>query len=129
MTDLELEPFDTSEASTNRPLCSSMRVGDTVYVSGCLGRPDGEQRVVEGGVAAESRQALYHMQASLEVAGSSMVRVAKCMVFLTDMTDFDAMNRVYSDIFGAHRPARTVVVVTELAFGAKFEIECVASIG
>ena len=126
MTSLELEAFDTDEASGNRPLCSSIRAGDTVYVSGCLGRPDGEQRVVDGGVAAEARQALHHMRASLEVAGSSIGRVAKCLVFLTDMTDFEAMNEVYGDIFGSHRPARTVVAVAELAFDAKFEIECVA---
>ena len=92
----------------------------------CLGRPDGEQKVVEGGIAAETRQALYHMGASLEVAGSSLGRVAKCLVFLTDMTDFDAMNAVYREVFGTHRPARTVVAVAELALDAKFEIECVA---
>ena len=126
MTSLELEAFDTAEASDSRPLCSSIRAGDTVYVSGCLGRPDGEQRVVEGGIAAETRQALHHLRASLEVAGSSVDRVAKCLVFLTDMTDFEAMNEVYGDFFGAHRPARTVVAVAELTFDAKFEIECVA---
>jgi 2-iminobutanoate/2-iminopropanoate deaminase len=126
LTSLELEAFDTAEASHSRPLCSSIRAGNTVYVSGCLGRPDGEQRVVEGGVAAEARQALHHMRASLEVAGSSVGQVAKCLVFLTDMADFDAMNEVYGEVFGTHRPARTVVAVAELAFSAKFEIECVA---
>ena len=128
MKRLELEAFDTAEALGNRPLCFAMRAGDSVYVSGCLGRPDGEQRIVEGGVAAETRQALHHMRASLEVAGSSLGRVAKCLVFLSDMADFDAMNEVYDEVFGTHRPARTVVAVAELAFDAKFEIECVALI-
>ena len=111
------------------PFCSAIRADDTVYVSGCLGHPHGEQRVVEGGVAAEARQALQHMRDSLVAAGSSVNRVAKCLVFLTDMADFEVMNEVYSAFFGSHRPARSTVAVAELALDAKFEIECVALVG
>ena len=129
MTTIELEVFNTGRVPDSLPFCSAIRASDTVYVSGCLGHPHGEQRVVEGGVAAEARQALQHMRDSLVAAGSSVNRVAKCLVFLTDMADFEVMNEVYSAFFGSHRPARSTVAVAELALDAKFEIECVALVG
>lgn len=129
MTTIELEVFNTGRVPDSLPFCSAIRAGETVYVSGCLDHPVGEQRVVEGGVAAEARQALQHMRDSLEAAGSSVDRVAKCLVFLTDMADFEVMNEVYSAFFGSHRPARSTVAVAELALDAKFEIECVALVG
>ncbi len=129
MTAVELEVFNTGRVPNSLPFCSAIRAGDTVYISGCIGHPPGQQKVVEGGIAAEAEQDLQHMRASLEAAGSSLDRVAKCLVFLTDMADSDAMNEVYSAFFGSHRPARSTVAVAELALDAKFEIECVALAG
>ena len=98
----------------------------TVYVSGNIGNPAGELRLVEGGIAAETRQALEHMEKALEAAGSSKARVVKCLVFLADMADFQAMNAAYSAFFGGHKPARSTVAVAGLAIDAKVEIECIA---
>jgi reactive intermediate/imine deaminase len=125
----ELETFTTGVLPESLPFCSAVRVGETVYVSGNIGNPAGELELVEGGVGAETRQALAHMETALEAAGSSKARVVKCLVFLVDIADFQAMNEAYSAFFGGHKPARSTVAVAGLVLGAKVEIECVALSG
>lgn len=125
----ELETFTTGVLPESLPFCSAVRVGETVYVSGNIGNPLGELRLVEGGIGAETAQALAHMETALHAAGSAKERVVKCLVFLADMADFQAMNEAYAGFFGAHRPARSTVAVAGLALGARIEIECVALAG
>ena len=122
----DLETFTTGALPESLPLCSAVRVGETVYVSGNIGNPAGELRLVEGGVGAETAQALAHMETALEAAGSSKDRVIRCLVFLTDMADFQTMNEAYVAFFGDHRPARSTVAVVGLAIDARVEIECIA---
>ena len=125
----DLETFTTGVLPTSLPFCSAVRVGETVYVSGNIGNPAGELSLVEGGIAAETRQALVHMEKALHAAGSSKERGVKCLIFLADMADFQAMNEAYEAFFGGHRPARSTVAVAGLAIGAKIEIECIALAG
>ena len=125
----DLETFTTGVLPASLPFCSAVRVGETVYVSGNIGNPAGELRLVEGGVGAEAAQALAHMETALEAAGSSKDRVIRCLVFLTDMTDFQTMNEAYVAVFGDHRPARSTVAVVGLAIDARVEIECIALAG
>lgn len=126
MTTQHVETFDIGILPDTLPFCTATRVGDMIFVSGCIGHPPGEMKVVAGGVAAETRQALAHMRAALEAAGSTPDRVAKCLVFLTDLADFQTMNEAYSAFFGSHQPARSTVAVAGLLFDARVEIECVA---
>jgi len=125
----ELETFITGVLPASLPFCSAVRVGETVYVSGNIGNPAGELRLVEGGIGAETRQTLENMEKALKATGSSKERVVKCLVFLTDMADFQAMNEAYAAFFGDHKPARSTVAVVGLAIGAKVEIECIALAG
>ncbi len=125
----DFETFTTGVLPASLPFCSAVRAGGTVYVSGNIGNPAGELSLVEGGVAAETRQALAHMEKALHAAGSSKERVVKCLIFLADMADFQAMNEAYEAFFGGHRPARSTVAVAGLAIGAKIEIECIALAG
>ncbi len=125
----DLETFTTGMLPASLPFCSAVRAGGTVYVSGNIGNPAGELSLVEGGIAAETRQALAHMEKALHAAGSSKERVVKCLIFLADMADFQAMNEAYEAFFGGHRPARSTVAVAGLAIGAKIEIECIALAG
>ena len=126
MTVQELETFTTGVLPESLPFCSAVRTGQAVYVSGNIGNRAGALKLVEGGIAAETRQALEHMEKALEAAGSSKERVVKCLVFLADMADFQAMNEAYVAFFGAHRPARSTVAVAGLAIDVKIEIECIA---
>jgi len=62
----------------------------------------------------------------LEAGGSSLDNVVKCTVLMTDLTEFQAINKVYAEFFKAPCPARATFQVGALALGAKIEIECIA---
>jgi len=92
--------------------------GATDPATGELAGPD---------VESQTRQVLRNMQAILEAAGSDLSRVLRCGVFLVDLRDFEKMNRVYAEVFGDHRPARTTVQVASLPDpGLRVEIDAIA---
>ena len=103
------------------PYSPVVRAGEWLVCSGQVGLRDGA--LVAGGVRAEARQALANLRELLEGEGASLVHVVKTTVFLTDPGDFGAMNEVYAEAFGEHRPARSTVVVAALPLGAAFEVE------
>jgi len=121
-----VEIIETGVLGPGVPVSAAAKVGDLVYVSGNIGNRHGTLELVEGGIAAETRQALEHMRVALEAAGSAVDRVIKCNIYIVDMAEFAALNEVYLEVFGDHRPARATVAVKELALGARVEIECVA---
>jgi 2-iminobutanoate/2-iminopropanoate deaminase len=103
-----------------------MIAGNLVFVSGQSGR-DPRTDVVAETIEAQTEQVLQNIATILEAAGSSLSRVVRCGVFLTDMTEFARMNAVYARMFGDHRPARTTVAVSDLpGAGLKVEIDAVA---
>jgi 2-iminobutanoate/2-iminopropanoate deaminase len=82
--------------------------------------------LVQGGVEAETRQALINLKHVLEAAGASLSDVLKTTVFLRDMNDFTRMNAVYGEFFTESYPARSAVQVAALPKGGAVEIEAVA---
>lgn len=109
------------------PYSPSVRAGDWLICSGQLGVRDGA--LVEGGIDAQTRQALVNVRGLLEDNGAGMEHVAKTLVFLTDMADFAAMNEVYVEAFGDHRPARSTIGVAALPLGGRVEVEAWAWLG
>ena len=110
-----------------RPFSAAVRANGLLFVAGQLGT-DSSGRLVDGGVQAETRQAMANIQAILTRAGSSLDRVVKCTVFLADMREWGAMNEVYLTFFPAdRRPARTAAGASGLALGGRVEIECIAA--
>jgi 2-iminobutanoate/2-iminopropanoate deaminase len=104
------------------PYTPVVRAGDWIIVSGQLGSKDGV--VVEGGVAAQTTQAVANLKAQLATMGAELTDVAKTLCFLTDMDTFATFNESYIAGFGDHRPARSTVGVAELpGDGAGVEIE------
>jgi len=78
-------------------------------------------------VETQTRQVFKNMEAILKAAGSDLSHVLRCGVFLTDLRDFEAMNQVYAEVFGDHRPARTTVQVAALPDpDLRVEIDCIA---
>ncbi|MFQ3683966.1 RidA family protein [Roseiflexus sp.] len=107
------------------PYSQAIIAGDMVFCSGQIPlTPDGV--LVEGDVAAQTRQVLTNLQAVLAAAGSSLDQVVKTTVFLVDMNDFAAMNAVYAEFFAANPPARSTVQVARLPRDARVEIEAMA---
>ena len=85
--------------------------------------------IVSGGITEQTERVISNLEAVLGAAGSSLDRVVKSTVFLASMSDFAAMNEVYTRRFGDHRPARSTFQVAELPRKALVEIECVARSG
>ena len=123
-----LQFLNPEGARPGRPFSEAVRVGNLLYLSGKIGSVPG-QGLAEGGIQAETRATLEGIKAALERYGSSMDRVFKCLVILTDMADFAAMNEVYVSYFPGDKPARSAFAASGLAAGAKVEIECIATVG
>jgi 2-iminobutanoate/2-iminopropanoate deaminase len=108
------------------PYSPAVIAGNLVFVSGQSGRDPQTDHVADT-IDAQTQQALRNVATILEAAGSSLGRVVRCGVFLTDMREFTRMNEVYARMFGDHRPARTTVAVSELPGpGLRVEIDAVA---
>jgi len=107
----------------------AIRTGDQVFVSGMTGIKPGTQDIIDGGVAAQTRQTLENIRTTLQAAGATMADVAECTVFLMDMADYAAMNGVYTEFFRVDPPARATLAVTTLPRpAARVEIKCSAQI-
>ncbi len=109
----------------NAPFSDVVEVGNTLYLAGQIGMDHSVRKVVEGGVQAETKQAIENIKAVLEQHGSSLDNVVKCTVILSDINDFTAFNDIYKTYF-TNKPARTTFAAAGLAANAKIEIECVA---
>lgn len=115
--------------SPDLPFSSAVVVGDTIFLSGEIGRAPGATSLVSGGVAAETRQIFQNYERTLARVGASLKDIVKCTVFLEDMKDYAAMNAAYAEFFPGDKPARSTFGVDGLAFGAALEIECLAARG
>ncbi|MGE0486409.1 MAG: RidA family protein [Gammaproteobacteria bacterium] len=109
---------------TPLPLSKGVRAGDFVFLSGQLGL-DENGRVAEG-IEAQARHCLRNIGDLLSQAGLGFGNVIKATVWLTDVADFAAFNRVYAETFANAPPARSTVVSGLVLPGAKIEIEVVA---
>lgn len=97
-----------------------------VFASGQLGLDPATGNLVEGGVEAETRQALTNLRNVLQAAGSSLDCVLKTTIFLRDMADFARVNAIYGEFFPQNPPARSTIQVAGLPKGGAVEIEATA---
>lgn len=104
----------------------AVRVGDLLFLSGAIGTRGAALEVVEGGVAAETRQTMENIRAVLAAAGATFDDLVKCTVFLADIADYAEMNAAYVEFFPDNPPARSAMAGSGLALGALVEIECIA---
>lgn len=111
------------------PYSHATLAGGFAFLSGQLGLVPSTNLLAEGGVEAETRQALENIKTILAELGASPLDVVKATVFLTDMKDFTAMNAVYATTFPSECPARSAVQVAALPKGAVVEIEVIAAVG
>lgn len=111
----------TEAARPVGPYTPVVRAGPWLIVSGQLGLRDG--RLVDGGVEAQTAQAVANLAAQLASEGAGLEDVRKTTVFLADIADYAAMNAAYTGAFGDHRPARSAIAVAGLPLGGLVEIE------
>ncbi len=110
------------------PYSQAIVHGGVVYCSGQIALDPVTGVLLEGDVQAEARLVLKNLSAVLEAAGSGLDRALKVTVFLKDLGDFAAVNEVYAEAFGAHRPARACVQAAKLPRDVRVEIDCIAAL-
>lgn len=108
------------------PYSQAIEACGTVYVSGQLPIDPATGEFAQGGIQAEARQSLTNIKNILAEAGLTMQNVVKVTVLLADISNFAAVNKVYSEFFQAPYPARSAFAVAALPKGANVEIEAIA---
>ncbi len=108
------------------PYSQAIEACGTVYVSGQLPIDPATGEFAQGGIQAEARQSLTNIKNILAEAGLTMQNVVKVTVLLADISNFAAVNGVYSEFFQAPYPARSAFAVAALPKGANVEIEAIA---
>ncbi len=112
------------------PYSQGVRTGNLIFTAGQIPLDPATQQVVASGIAEQTTQVLENLKAVLAAGGSSLDRVVKATVFLTDFNDFAAMNEVYGTYLGKNgtAPARTTVEVSKLPKNVLVEIELIAEV-
>ncbi len=107
------------------PFSAARSAGDTLYLSGQIGRaPDGTD--VKDSVAAETRQTMRNLEAGLKENGYTWADVVNVTVYLHDIEDYHEMNAAYAEFFDGPFPARACVGGVDLVFGFRVEISAIA---
>lgn len=108
------------------PYSQAIEVNGFVFASGQISIDPATGEFVEGGIEEQTRQALTNASQIMAEAGIDLSHVIKTTVYLADMSDFAAMNKVYATFFKPPFPARSAVAVKALPKGALVEVECIA---
>jgi len=109
------------------PYSQAVLHGQTLYVSGQLPLDSATKEMADD-VRAQTRQSMKNIAAIVEAAGSSMDKVIRCGIFVTDLADFAAINEEYATFFSGDYPARATVQVAALPLGAQVEIDAIAMV-
>ena len=103
----------------------AIKAGNCIFVSGQTGVKDPETGEEVNGIEAQCQHCLENIKRIMETAGSSLNDVVKVTVFLRNVEDYAAMNKVYQSYFNTHRPARSTVVSGLVAPDMLIEMECI----
>jgi len=106
----------------------AVSAGNLIFVSGQLPINPETKEKITGSIRDQTKQVLINLQAILEEGGSDLNKVVKTTVYISDINLWDEVNKIYSEFFSDHKPARAVVPTRELHFGFKIEMEAVALI-
>ena len=125
MSELKAVSTDGAPAALG-PYSQAIISGDLVFTAGQIALDPTTGELVDGGVAAEAERVLENLSAVLQAAGCSMAHVVKTTVYLADLGDYAAVNKVYGRYFSEPYPARSAVQMAGLPLGARLEIDAIA---
>ena len=108
------------------PYSQGVLVKDTLYVSGQIPFVPETMTLVSDDIRKQTKQSLVNILAIVEEAGLKKTDIVKCNVYMINLSDFGAMNEVYAEFFGDHKPARAAVEVRRLPKDVQVEIEAIA---
>jgi len=124
------QPIHTDSApAAVGPYSQAVRAGNTVFLSGQIPLDPATGVLVEGDIATQARRAFDNLQAVCVAAGGSFDDVVRLGLYLTDLSDFGAVNAVMAEYFAQPYPARSTVEVAGLPKGAAFEVDAVMVLG
>ena len=124
-----MKPVATDQAPRAiGPYCQAITANGFVYTAGQIALDPASGELLRGGIKDQTARVLANLKAVLQAAGTDLSKVVKTTVFLVDMADFNAMNEVYAQAFGDHKPARSTVAVAALPRGARVEIDLIAMV-
>ena len=109
------------------PYSQALKVNGFVYCSGQIPINPATNAIEAVTIEDQTRQVILNLKNVLEAAGASLSAVVKTTVFIKDMNDFAALNKVYAEMFGDTKPARSCVEVARLPKDVLVEIECIAA--
>ena len=104
---------------------AGIEAAGVVFTAGQVGIDPVSGKLVEG-LEAQARLAFSHVAAILRAAGLGVRDIAKITIFMTDLSQFAVVNRIFERFVGDHRPARSTVGVSSLPLGALIEVEAIA---
>lgn len=107
------------------PYSQAVRAGNTVYLSGQIPFEPATMELVSGDVQAEARRVFENLRAVCEAAGGSLGQIVRVGIYLTDLSDFGAVNEVMAEYFSAPYPARSTIGVASLPRGVRIEIDAI----
>jgi 2-iminobutanoate/2-iminopropanoate deaminase len=108
------------------PYSPIVEANGLIFFSGQIPMDYAENKIVEGGIQAQTEQCLKNLAGALNAANVTADDIVKTTIYLTDMNDYALVNKIYGDFFKAPYPARTAIAVAALPLGVKIEIEAIA---
>lgn len=125
---MQIEYISTPDApQAIGPYSQGVKTQGFVYTSGQIALDPATGKLVEGSFEDQVHRVFKNLQAILIAGGSDFSRVIKATVYVTDIANFQALNKIYASYFGEHKPARTTVEVPKLPKdGAEVEIDLIA---
>ena len=109
------------------PYSQAIRIGDFLYTSGQIALDPESGQFLFGEIEEETEQTIKNISAILQAEGLNLENVIKTTVYLSDLKNFERMNKVYEKYFSENKPARACVQVAALPKGAKVEIDAIAA--
>lgn len=110
------------------PYSQAIKVGNTVWISGQIPLDPVTMTIVEGDISAQAEQVFANLAAVAEAAGGALNDAVKINISLTDLSDFDAVNKVMASALNEPYPARACVQVAALPKGVAIEVEAILAV-
>ena len=108
------------------PYSQAVKANGVVYTSGQIALDPATGNLVEGSFEDQVHRVMRNLEAVLKAAGSGFDRVLRATVYVTDLENFGALNTIYEQYFGSHKPARTTIQASALPKGSMVEIDLIA---
>lgn len=126
---MKLKFIETNKApAAVGPYSQGIKTANLIFTSGQLPMDPKTSEIIDGDIQEMTVQCLNNVKAILNEAGANVEDIIKVNIYVTNIEDFSKINDAYSNFFGEHKPARSLVGVSSLPKGGAIEIEAIAAV-